>query len=143
MRGIRHLEVGHVERTRLTTGFYEHLGFVHLTHLHAEFFPFLEVSRNVDMTARTGSLTLAEVLWESLVILDRGGVVALVLVNFVGCTINRKLTYTPAQKIYARFAEPVVHDVEFYERIDCPTVAPILPVALEPSRPLSVFTWPW
>ena len=117
---VRHLEVAHVKRTRTTTGFDEHLGFVHLTHLHTEGFPLLEVSCDVDMTALTGTLTLAEVLREGRITLDRGGIVTLVLVNFVGGTINLEFTLLLAKEVRTRLAEPVINDVVFYERINRP-----------------------
>ena len=122
MRLVGHLEVGHVEGARATAGFDEHLGFVHLTHLHAEFFPLLEVSRDVDMATGTGTLTLAEVLREVVCSLDRRRIVTVVLIDFVGCAINRELALLGTQEVRARFAEPVVHDVVFHQRIDRPAV---------------------
>ena len=89
---VCHLEVGDIERPRSTTGFDKHLGFVHLTHFHAERFPFLEVSRDVDMATGTSTLTHAEELRESLIPLNGGLVYTSVLPNFVSITVNREFT---------------------------------------------------
>ena len=119
---VCHLEVGDIEGTSTAAGFDEHLGFVHLTHPHAEGFPLLEMSRDVDMATGTGVTTHAEILGECRStfngrLLDTG-----ILPNFVLGAIHLEFTLSLAEEVCTRLAEPVIHDVVFYQRINRPAI---------------------